>query len=353
MVKDLCFEVIEKCLNNCKFCSSNSNCNKNQIIEFKDFKRVIDYFMNNGGIEELSISGGEPFLHPDILKMVEYSKSLGIKTVIFTSGVIYQTPITEEEKNYYISEMNKKLKEVQEHEPDNIFLQNKIRKHYENLMTNKKYGPIPKETLRKLKELGLDKIVFDVQAYELETDNSIMGRNMEARLALLDSILNATSTNLYRDVHFVPMKPNYKEIKDLLELLEIVKVDQISFLNFLPQGRGRINKEQLQLTEEEKEEFFKILENSKNYFSGKIRIGIPLQQEETHKCNAGLEKLDIKFDGTIRPCPAFKEITLEECKKYNIKIPNIYTNLEEVKIPGIGTRKKPLCKQIYESRKVV
>ena len=39
MVKDLCFEIIEKCLNNCKFCSSNSDCNKKQIIEFEDFKR--------------------------------------------------------------------------------------------------------------------------------------------------------------------------------------------------------------------------------------------------------------------------------------------------------------------------
>ena len=43
MVKDLCFEVIEKCLNNCKFCSSNSDCNKSRIISFDDFKRVIDY----------------------------------------------------------------------------------------------------------------------------------------------------------------------------------------------------------------------------------------------------------------------------------------------------------------------
>ena len=51
MVKDLCFEIIETCLNNCMFCSSNSNCNKTQIIKFEDFKRTIDYFMANGGIE--------------------------------------------------------------------------------------------------------------------------------------------------------------------------------------------------------------------------------------------------------------------------------------------------------------
>ena len=87
MVRDLCFEIIEKCLNNCMFCSSNSNCNKTQIIQYEDFKRTIDYFMSTDGIEELSLSGGEPFLHPDLNKMVQYSKNLGIKTVIFTSGV--------------------------------------------------------------------------------------------------------------------------------------------------------------------------------------------------------------------------------------------------------------------------
>ena len=87
MVKDLCFEIIESCPNECKFCSSNSCIEKKQIVSFDDFKRVIDYFISEGGIKELSLSGGEPFLHPHLLDMVEYAKSLGIKTVIFTSGI--------------------------------------------------------------------------------------------------------------------------------------------------------------------------------------------------------------------------------------------------------------------------
>ena len=98
MVKDLCFEIIEKCLNNCMFCSSNSNCNKTQIIKFEDFKRTIDYFMATGGIVELSLSGGEPFLHPDLIRMVDYSKSLGIRTVIFTSGVTNNMGLSQAEK---------------------------------------------------------------------------------------------------------------------------------------------------------------------------------------------------------------------------------------------------------------
>jgi len=73
-----------------------------------------------------------------------------------------------------------------------------------------------------------------------------------------------------------------------------------------------------------------------------------LQGENTHKCNAGLEKLDIKFDGTILPCPAFKELDPETMKKYGIKHYSIYENLEEVKTPG-GKRVEPLCKKIYKN----
>ena len=177
-----------------------------------------------------------------------------------------------------------------------------------------------------------------------------MGRKEESRISLLKSLITASLIGLEVDVHFVPMKLNYKEIGDILEMLEIAKVKNISILNFLPQGRGKINQNDLQLSDEELKEFFELLEMHKQNYSGNIRIGIPLQGEDTHKCTAGLEKLDIKFDGTVLPCPAFKEITSEECARFNIKLPNIYVNLEEVVIPGKGTRVKPLCKQIYSAR---
>lgn len=350
MVKDLCFEIIEKCLNNCKFCSSNSNCNKTQIIKFDDFKKVIDYFISNGGIEELSLSGGEPFLHPDLLKMVEYAKSYGIKTVIFTSGVIHRNDLSSDDEYLLQQEMESRLTEIKQSEPDNELLMQKIERYYNGILKKKRYSSINRTVLHELKKIGLDKIVFDMQAYESDTDSYIMGRNEQARQALLKSLIDASFENLNIDVHFVPMKPNYKEIIDILELLEIANVNQISLLNFLPQGRGRINAKDLLLTPEEKKQFFKLLEIGRNRFSGTIRIGIPLQGEDTHKCNAGLEKLDIKFNGDVLPCPAFKEITLEECKKFIINIPNIYKNLEDVNIPGKGKRVKQLCKQIYESR---
>lgn len=350
MVKDLCFEIIEKCLNHCKFCSSDSSCNKSQIIKFENFKRVIDHFMNDGGIEELSLSGGEPFLHPDIIRMVQYAKVLNIRTVIFTSGVVVGREVDAKYKKDVLSEMNEILNQIEQREPENEFLKSKVKKYYGQLVEKKRFCSIDRGVLHQLKEIGLDKIVFDMQAYEAETDSYIMGRNEQARQALLKSLLDASLEKIDIDIHFIPMKPNYKEICDILELLEIAKVQQISLLNFLPQGRGRINSSHLMMTDKEKQAFFRLLEKGRKNFSGHIRIGIPLQGNDEHKCNAGLEKLDIKFNGDVLPCPAFKEMTREECEIFGIEIPNIYRNLEDVHIPGHGKRVKQLCKQVYSKR---
>lgn len=346
MLKDLCFEIIDRCPNECKFCSSNSCISRHTFISFSDFKRVIDYFVSNGGIEELSLSGGEPFLHPDFYNMVSYSKSLGIRTVVFTSGIKYGKEISTSDKDKLISEMNDRLNEVDIDESYNDRLKNNIKKYYMNFINSSKFSCITREELYKLKEIGLDKIVFDCQSYEGDTDKFLMGRGQQLRVCMLDSIFNACSIGLETDVHFVPMKPNYKEISDLLELLEIAGVKNISFLNFVPQGRGSINKEFLMLSNDELNEFMDLLNNSKKLFSGNIRIGIPLIGDNAHMCNAGLEKLDIKYDGTILPCPAFKETPFDVLNKYGIKYYNIYENLTDVKIYG-GKRLEPLCKKIY------
>lgn len=346
MVKDLCFEIIESCPNNCKFCSSNSCISKQHLIKFEDFKRVIDYFISEGGIGELSLSGGEPFLHPDLFKMIKYAKSKGIRVVIFTSGVKKTIPISEEEKEYYTNRMNEHLQEIEEYEPWNERLKESIHRNYERIISPDQFSCISKDELAKLKDIGLDKIVFDYQAYEYETDRFLMGRSQSMHICLLDSLMNASIVGLNTDVHFIPMKPNYKEIPDILEMLQIASINNISILRFVPQGRGKHNAQELQLSAEELNEFLKILSESSALFSGNIRVGIPLMGNNTHKCTAGLEKLDIKFDGTVLPCPAFKELDPETMKMYGIKHYNIYENLEEVKTPG-GTRVTPLCDKVY------
>lgn len=297
----------------------------------------------------MSISGGEPFLHPDLIKMVNYAKSLNIRTVIFTSGVIYGKKISDEEKKQIIKIRDSQIAEIDRHEPENYFFKKALNNYYEQILNPSEIAPINRGVLKKLKEIDLDKIVFDFQAYEYETDKFIMGRKNNGMIALFNSIINASAENLNIDIHFVPMKPNYKQISDIIELLEIVKFPNISILNFVPQGRGKVYENELKLSQNELKEFFKMLDEAKKNYSGNIRIVIPLQSDNSHKCNAGLEKLNIKYDGTIIPCPAFKYLTPKEYEMYRLKQYSIYENLEEVKIPGKGKRVKALCKMIYNN----
>lgn len=162
----------------------------------------------------------------------------------------------------------------------------------------------------------------------------------------MDSIIRAKAAGLKVDVHFIPMKPNYREFSDILECLEIAGIKNISVLNFVPQGRGKEYQEELMLTQEEIRAFAEILKKGKEHYSGNIRIGIPLNGKISHLCTAGTEKLDIKYDGTILPCPAFKEMNLETMEKYGIRLHSIYDDLEKVVVHR-GKRKEPLCKQVY------
>lgn len=345
MLKDLCFEVIQTCPNKCKFCSSNSSQNKQTIITLEQFKRTVMYFINQGGIEELSISGGEPFLHPDLFEMVEFCKNKGIRTVIFTSGIKRATETPSEIIEYIKNKCEQDLQEIEEHEPWNERLKRNVKSYYDRCLSPKSFEAITRQEFERLKQLGLDKILFDWQAFEETTDNELMGRNGFITY-LMDSLIRASRVGLNVDVHFIPMKPNYRQFSDIIECLEISGVKNISVLNFVPQGRGRDNKEELMLSQEELKEFSEILRKEKEHYSGNIRIGIPLNGKISHLCTAGTEKLDIKYDGTILPCPAFKEISVETMQKYGIRLHNIYEDLEKVVVHN-GKRKVPLCKQVY------
>ena len=345
MLKDLCFEIIQTCPNKCKFCSSNSSQDKTTIITLEQFKKTIMHFINQGGIEEISISGGEPFLHPDLFEMVKFCKENRIRTVVFTSGIKRPSEMSEDMLQYIKSKYKNALKEIEEQEPWNERLKRNINAYYNTLLNPKKFTSITRQEFEKLRELGVDKIVFDWQAVDQDIDNELMGRK-DLNTYLMDSLIRARIVGLNVDVHFIPMKPNYKEFSDIIECLEIANVKNISVLNFVPQGRGNENRKDLMLSQEELKEFSEILKKEKEHFSGNIRIGIPLNGKISHLCTAGTEKLDIKYDGTILPCPAFKEISVETMQKYGIKLHSIYEDLEKVVVHS-GKRKIPLCKQVY------
>jgi MoaA/NifB/PqqE/SkfB family radical SAM enzyme len=55
--------------------------------DLEKMKSQIDCFIQTRNIQTLSIAGGEPLLYPKLKEVIEYAKSKGIKTKVFTNGV--------------------------------------------------------------------------------------------------------------------------------------------------------------------------------------------------------------------------------------------------------------------------
>ena len=97
--KEFQFEVGNPCNHRCNFCwnwSYDMIDNNQQWEGWKDWAKqtldletyvsVINDLKDLGGCELISISGGgEPFIIPDIMKMIEYTKKLGFNLKIFTN----------------------------------------------------------------------------------------------------------------------------------------------------------------------------------------------------------------------------------------------------------------------------
>jgi len=314
-IKDLCFEIIQKCPNNCLFCSSESNYDKCNIVYFKTFKNTINYFISLGGIEEISFSGGEPMLHQNIYDMIEFCSKLGIKTTLYTSGIVPRIEQLQSE-NQYIQRILSQLGNFKD---------------------------ISIDEFKRLESCGLSKVVFDLQASEVDEYNELMGTKNNMPL-LLKSILHAFYCSFDKSIHFIPNKINVNQIKDVLELTELAGINELRVLKFVPQGRGRQNQKDLQLNNDELLDFVKYVEQLTSDTTT-IKIGIPLLSENQHICTAGYDKVVIRYDGQILPCPAFKDIDLKVLEQKGFKSVNIFDNLQDYKITE-SSHKTPLCEQL-------
>ena len=87
MLYDVSLEILQKCLNNCLHCSSNSCHNSKAILRLDTIKQIIDDIVYLGA-KRLCLSGGEPFLHPDIIEIVEYATQKGLILDVYSSGIV-------------------------------------------------------------------------------------------------------------------------------------------------------------------------------------------------------------------------------------------------------------------------
>ena len=87
MIKDVSIEITQKCVNRCIHCSSCSTEERTIMLQLDTLRRVIQG-LRRLKVERVCLSGGEPFLHPDIVEIVKQISDSNIIVDIYSCGII-------------------------------------------------------------------------------------------------------------------------------------------------------------------------------------------------------------------------------------------------------------------------
>ncbi len=258
-LKEITIEITQKCPNYCIHCSSLSSLNCSTMLQLEVIKKAIDDAIDLG-VSVISLSGGEPFMHPDIVEIIKYIHNHRISCYVYTSGIYHD--------GYHFQPLS------------------------ENMLSS---------------VCGcIDKLIFNIEAADSEMYEVIMGVQGGFRL-MVASVMKSVRLGFVVECHTVVMKINYHKIPQLFAFCEALGISRISFLRLVMQGRAIDNRQFTYLTDEEIKVAKKLIYEQAKYYSGTIRMGMPMSDcVEKVNCLAGTSKLDIRYDGNVYPCEAFK-----------------------------------------------
>lgn len=261
MLSEISIEILQRCPNRCIYCSSHSNPQATHIIPFEIIKNVIDD-AKSLGCKTVCLSGGEPFLHPQILDIISYIAKQQLICYVYTSG---------------------------------IFMKDEV------------YSSLPNEYIEAIRGM-LDKVIFNVEADSSALYDQIMGTDVGGFDMLKKSINDCVSSGLVVETHVVPMQVNFKHLKSIFEMCYQLGVSKVSILRLVLQGRALVNLSLVKLTGEDSREVTKLIKALKEAYKGKVRIGLPYSDSNCRiYCKAASDKINVRYDGNVYPCEVFKD----------------------------------------------
>jgi len=286
---EISIEITHDCGLNCRFCSSNARCISNnptnnnnndqqlpRTLSFSTIKKLL-IEGRECGATDFSLSGGEPFVHPELWQIMDFAKSLGYRLLFYTSGSMVNN--------------------------------------------NHEIIPITDDTIKKLREYNRNLvIIFDTQGCEEKEVDKLMGID-GAFENLTTSIKKCVDAGIRVESHFVPMRPNFKYLLETVDFLEDLGVSKVSFLRFVPQGRGA-ERNRWELTKQQFKDLQYILiklEEEQERRKIKIRAGHPIDMRflidpryPIRRCRGGMSAPLIQplesGDPLMVMCPGWKDL---------------------------------------------
>lgn len=267
-IKELKVEVNRNCPLKCLHCSSNGMPHAPEELPPERIIYLIREFACWGG-EKLCISGGEPLCYEELPSIVDVCRKANIETAIYTTGI----------------------------SPNDSSLE---------AISDRMVAFLAERNVR---------LVFSLHGAHAKTHDTLTQVKGSFK-ATITAMERAMQAGLAVEAHFVPTAINFEEIDGITRLLAYMDVRKVSWLRFVPQGRGEINRDRLQLSKEQLKQLAKKkTELQQKHPSIQIRTGAPfniLCSQVATPCEAGLSVLTVKPNGQAVPCDAFKQFKTKD-----------------------------------------
>lgn len=134
--KILAINVTPKCNMDCAFCFGPKKSEKE--LSTNEIKLIIDN-ANRKGTKKIIFTGGEPLLRKDIFELIEYTKDLGLFTILHTNGLLLNRDNLKALERY-LDQINLPLDGADEEINDDLRIRGHFNKIFEilSLLKNKK-----------------------------------------------------------------------------------------------------------------------------------------------------------------------------------------------------------------------
>nr|DAK26539.1 MAG TPA: putative Fe-S oxidoreductase [Caudoviricetes sp.] len=259
MIRDLFIEITSLCAEKCVHCSSCAGTSITDNIPFSTLCSLVEQALPLG-LKNLTLSGGEPLLHSDVIPFLKFLQEKQVSSNIYTCGVY-------------------------------IF--------------KKKLEPIPDAMIQAFVSSSVKRVIFSLQGGSAHVHENVSGipGSFEITRKSIDKVCEA---RIPVELHFVPMRLNVDDLDEVIRYASTKGIKKVSLLRLVPQGRCS---EGLLLSYEQKQQLYErvtILRTQYPYIE--IRTGTPFNCISLAGiyCTAAQNKLLISARGEIFPCEAFK-----------------------------------------------
>jgi radical SAM protein with 4Fe4S-binding SPASM domain len=166
------------------------------------------------------------------------------------------------------------------------------------------------------------KFIFSFHGATVQTHDYIT-QTPGSYKCLMTSLKKCQQADIECEMNFVPLKVNVHEFDYLINVAQGLQIRRISILRFVPQGRGALNRAELELNPEEEDLFVSEVVRLREAASVEIRTGSPFNgivPGNRVPCRAGFGKLVIQADGNVLPCEVFKHY---KRRKWDLSVHNM------------------------------